>query len=492
MTSATSGPKHSGLASLMLATLLLFATGGSAAILLTSSSPPAHSIPLPPAGPPPPARHVVMVVLDTVRADHLSLYGHDRPTTPYLEDLSREALRFRRVSSTAPWTVPSHASMFTGLWPSTHGAQWGHLSLAERFTTLAEVLDEAGFCTAGLSANQLVGENTGLDQGFDEFEQFPGTWSTRTDRLLARFTEVLDESLASGERLFLFVNLMDAHIPYNYGPHRRDFGIDFVPPVRTVRAKWEINAGAREFTDEEKEQHRLAYDSAIRRLDDAVRDMVELLLEHEILDETLLIITSDHGEGLGYHPQIGHSISVWEEQLRVPLMVRFPGVHRGGDVVEDHTSLIGMMPSILDWTGVPRPEALRGAPDLEEAARFPVVADYRSYFSETNRGINVRLSEIFPRLAEQTLHSHVLYCDEHKLVVDAGGRTAFYNLEGDPHEQNDLGREMSPELSRCLEVYRDLLSEGLFTDFSQEPGSDEDEERLQEQLEALRALGYVQ
>ena len=112
------------------------------------------------------SRHAVLVVFDTLRADRMSVYGYGRPTTPFLERVAGEMVRYDGVKATAPWTLPSHASLFTGLWPAEHRVHWGNKWLDDGFDTLAESLQSAGFCTFGLSANPIVSEKTGLTQGF--------------------------------------------------------------------------------------------------------------------------------------------------------------------------------------------------------------------------------------------------------------------------------------------------------------------------------------
>ncbi len=142
-------------------------------------------------------RHLILLVFDTLRADRMSVYGYERPTTPFLEAAADEMLRFADVKAPAPWTVPSHSSMFTGLWPAQHRAQWGRMRLDDDFTTLAETLKEEGFCTVGLSANLLVSNSTGLDQGFDSFELVRGPWPKKTETILSRLPAVIDTAVAA-------------------------------------------------------------------------------------------------------------------------------------------------------------------------------------------------------------------------------------------------------------------------------------------------------
>jgi arylsulfatase A-like enzyme len=441
-----------------------------------------------------PARHIVLVVMDTVRADRLSLYGYSRETTPFLKELASESMVFRRAKATAPWTVPSHASMFTGLWPSEHRAQWGRMVLDESHLTLAEVLHAEGFSTVGLSSNDFITEANGFGQGFEDFRRIRGDQKIRTKRILADLPEILDELVQRDKRFFLFVNLMDAHIPFNAAKYAFKFGLKATRDATGDHdTKWKINAGQLAYEAGLREQQNAAYAAAIRYLDDAIRSIVGMLTERHLLDDTVLIITSDHGEGLGDHPELGHSISTWEEQLAIPLLVRFPGGQGGGQVLSSMTSLIALAPTVLDWLDVHRPANWIERPDFLGTSRSGISADYRSYFSEVTRRKNTGMAKRYPELASRVQHTHVLYCDPFKFSVNASGKVRFYDLNRDPKEKEDLASDSILELEVCDSTYRALLASGRYTPF-EERESDKERERSHEAFddEALRALGYIQ
>lgn len=435
----------------------------------------------------PPPRHLVLVVLDTLRADRLAIYGHTAATTPFLTGRASELVRFAEAKAPAPWTLPSHASLFTGLPPAEHGADWGHMLLADEFTTVAETLQGAGFCTVGISANPMVGKASGLGQGFETFTIVPTPWTTKTERALAEVPAALEEARASDCRLFLFVNLMDTHIPYQTKAHGDEFAVEGPGPVRNAAVKWAVSAGRQTLSETEKAHHQRAYDAAVRGLDDALRRLVEHLAGRGDLDRTLLVITSDHGEGLGTHRELGHEISVWEEQLHVPLLVRFPHGRRGGTTIGGPRSLVALAPSLLDWLGVDRPPELRGAAGIEEVQK--VTADYRSYFAERHRHTNRSIRERYPELIERVRHAHVLYCPPHKLVARADGTLELFDLDVDPGEQQSIAETAPDVLRRCARRYHELAAGGRLTPFDVTPpmlpvaaGVDD---------ATLRSLGYV-
>lgn len=435
-----------------------------------------------------PARHVVLIVLDTVRADRMSVYGHERPTTPHLEAMAADMLRYEQARVPAPWTIPAHASMLTARWPAEHRAQWGHIHLDERLVTLGEALQAHGFCARGLSSNGFITSKTGFDRGFDELRVMRGSHATRSRRMLRALPGVLEDVRDAGCPMFLFLNFMDAHIPYNHTRYGSAFGLEGDPPIHSETRKWEASAGRWPMTADRQRRHRLAYDAAIRQLDDHVREVVEMLEARSMLDETVLVITSDHGEGLGSHRELGHSVSVWEEQLEVPLLVRLPGGRRGGESFAPKVSLTGLAPSILDWLGLRRPVEMSDRPTLEETADAPVTADYRDYFAEVDRRWNAEMADRYPELAGRVGHRHVVYCGTHKLIVSADGSMQLYDLARDPHEQRDVASRATEVLDRCRDTYDAVLAAGQLTPFDAAPRGEDDGM----DLEQLRALGYVE
>jgi arylsulfatase A-like enzyme len=434
----------------------------------------------------PPPRHLILVVFDTLRADRMSIYGYDRPTTPFLDSLAGELVRFASAKAPAPWTLPSHASLFTGLWPTEHRVHWGNKWLDDDFETLAETLQGAGFCTFGLTANPIVSDKTGLDQGFDTYKRIPKPTTTQTERLMARIPDLLDRAAERDCRLFLFINVMSAHTPFDVAEFGSAFGVDSEDPIMGPRPKWEIAAGIRPFPENERLLHLAAYDAAVRSIDATTEKLVDLLRRRDLLEKTLLVLTSDHGEGLGSHRELGHVISVWEEQLAVPLLVRFPSARRGGAVVEQTTSLVRLAPSVLDWLAVARPPALASAPTLESDQ--VVAADYRSYFDPSFTA-NLPMKKRYPTLVEQVHHTHVTYCPPYKLLMYADRKAQLFDVASDPAELTNLAQERPGVLRTCVTTYRALAREGRFMPFELDL---ETGELDAVDDEALRSLGYLQ
>lgn len=284
--------------------------------------------------------NVVLVVLDTVRADHLSPYGYDRDTTPNLARFAEEALLFEHARAPAPWTLPSHASLFTGEAPRVHGCDFEHRFLVPSRQTVAEDLQAEGYQTIAVSSNINVSALHNLDQGFDEFHE---VW-----RLREQFHPRADSMIVNhlvGEWLgrrpvrqpfFLFLNYMDCHLPYTPDPPLdRLFGQPS-DAARQAAARPDLLEAV--LTGEVVIDAPLAqgltdlYDGELRQLDQRIGELLRALDERGLTESTLVIITSDHGELLGEDGHVDHQLSLREQLLRVPLLVRWPGRVQPGRV----------------------------------------------------------------------------------------------------------------------------------------------------------------
>lgn len=370
---------------------------------------------------PPTARFpdIVLITLDTTRADHLSAYGYGRDTTPRLEEFAREALRFDSAWSSSSWTVPAHATLFTGLFTYSHGAR--RMTAAEvaaerdrtgsRFRarirpldpahlTLAEILRAQGYRTGAVVAGPYLYSVLGMAQGFEWYDD--RIWvsiapSLALYRLLnyrlvtfepdrCRFAHGFrwgDEVTASAtdwlarvgpERFFLFVNYFDAHAPYTPPrEHRHRYpGSAALPRPREQEAAFQaIIQGERHLTEEELGWLSSQYDAELRYQDEQMGRLFDRLKEMGRWDEALVVVTADHGEHLGEKDQLGHGFTLYAPVTRVPLLVKFPrsdGVAAG---VRTHpVHLADILPTVLLRLGLPAPPggvALQGRPLLDES-----------------------------------------------------------------------------------------------------------------------------
>ena len=321
------------------------------------------------------ARHpnIVVFVWDTCRADRLSAYGYPLPTTPRLEAFARGAVTFRHAYAPAPWTPPSHASLFTGLIPAHHGltqreeAEEGRVRAG--LPLLAETLAAAGYDTVGFTCNASISRATHLDRGFRMMhglylgEPVKGS-GEKARRAVADWLASRKTGAGGGDRpLFLFVNLMDAHIPRTPTAESvaavRDPGVPDADLERAAgiseRDVFVHSLGIRRQDGPTLAAARTLYDAACRDLDSSTGAILDLLEADGLLRGALVAITADHGESLGEHGEMGHRMSVYDPLLHIPLVVRWPGRLDGGRSEEGQVRLQDLYPTILEAAGVAVP-----------------------------------------------------------------------------------------------------------------------------------------
>ncbi|MFA9503387.1 sulfatase [Natrinema sp. H-ect1] len=369
--------------------------------------------------------NVLFVVLDTVRKDHLEPYGYERSTTPALSRFAEEATVFESAVAPAPWTLPVHASLFTGLYPSEHGADQGSPYLDDA-TTLASSLSAAGYDTACYSSNAWITPYTSLTDGFDRqdsfFEVLPGdvlsgplasAWQavndnaylrelassivhigakahaklasgegadSKTPSVIDRTKSFIDES-DSDEGWFGFINLMDAHLPY-YPPaeYREEFapGVD---PSEVCQNSKEYNSGAREIDDAEFDDIRGLYDAEIAHMDAELGRLFDWLRETDQWDDTTVVVCADHGELHGEHDLYGHEFALYDQLINVPLLVKHPDLE--ADRRDDLVELLDLYHTVLDAADVD-PAATVGttgddAPVPRDPTRSLLSSEYRTF-----------------------------------------------------------------------------------------------------------------
>jgi arylsulfatase A-like enzyme len=359
-------------------------------------------------------RNVLFVVLDTVRKDHLGFYGYDRPTTPFLDTFAEEATVYEQALAPAPWTLPVHASLFTGLYPSQHGATQENPYL-EGTTTLAESLSAAGYETACYSSNAWITPYTHLTDGFDDQDNFfqimPGeflsgpltkAWKkmndndklrnvadwlvkagntvhaplassgggdTKTPAVIDQTMEFIDDA---DDPYFAFINLMDAHLPYH---PPEEYQEEFAPGVDSTEVcqnSKEYNCGARDIDDEEWDDIRNLYDAEIRHMDDQLQRLFTWMQANDEWEDTLVVVCADHGELHGEHGLYGHEFCIYDPLVNVPLVVKHPDLDAGRDD-ETQVELLDLYHTVLDHTGA------SGQGESIDPQRSLLSADYRDF-----------------------------------------------------------------------------------------------------------------
>lgn len=354
---------------LVLAAIALAAAGAAAALFFA----------------PPGRPNVLLISIDTLRADHLGCYGYAVKTSPNLDAFAAgRAALFETSVAAAPSTEPSHAAILTSLLPSHHGAFFSRkAALAERCTTLAELLRREGYRTMSVNDGGQMDAALGFAQGFDDYVTLPGRaqlakfWKTVSAAL-----RWIDDHEDDDAPWFAFLHTYEPHHPYNPGAAFYEaIGHSYSGPLPTVVDKpllMKINSGALAVTDADRQHVVAAYDGDIRSMDAAFGELVSGLEARGLLDDTVVIVTSDHGEELGERGMMGwHSHALWDEQLLVPLLVGLPDGRFAGKRIRSQVRGIDVLPTVLELVGAPPlPEAegrsllplLRGEPELERPA----------------------------------------------------------------------------------------------------------------------------
>ncbi len=451
--------------------------------------------------PAPDAKSVLLIVLDTVSARHLAGAGYARDTMPELEALAARGVRFPSAYSAAPWTVPSHASMFTGLAPIAHSATQEHVQLGARTPTLADILRAAGFHTFAAVGNTVVGPYSQLDQGFADF--LP-TWrrdvvaATRgaqhpNNVAFARFLRGVGE----GERFFAFVNYIDAHAPYAPPPpHDRSYGAF---PRRAVSQSWQhYYTGRSALSSADFQELADLYDGELEKLSRDLAGMIAELERAGRLGDTVVIVTSDHGENLGDHQHLDHVFNLYDSVLHVPLLVLGGGAPAGVADPRPATS-VDVFATALAAAGVEFAAFRSEGQDLLAPAVPRGELTHEYYFP------NQALSAIDPadlegahgRLAPHLRRLRALRgADGWKLIWSSDGRNELYDLAADPDER---ANRAASEPARVAEMTRRLearLAEqaGRPFRFAEEPAPARSAgfEGLDEETRKnLESLGYV-
>lgn len=416
---------------------------------------------------------ILLISIDTLRPDHLGCFGAEPSPTPALDDLCREALVFEQAIAQAPSTLPSHASMFTSLVPQHHGASFAaQRPLADGHVTLAEVLAEAGYRTAAFHDGGQIAGVWGLGQGFEVYEELG----------LDRFEAVIERGLAwldglgADEPFFLFLHTYEVHAPYT--PTEADLAAieemrggepyeGWLGGTVGIRELRRLNRDLDSTAPADRRHVRAAYDAEILSMDRALGELIAGLRARGLWDDTVVVFTSDHGEEMGEHGQIGrHSHTLYDELLRVPLVWKPAGETVPGRRVRPMVRSVDIAPTLLDTAGVTAPDAFTGR------SLLPLVAGRDG----APPWAVAQLDAAGPTPPE------ALRGPRWKLFD-----TRLYDLQRDPGEsRNVAGRH--PEIVRELSAALERLTAAD----PDAPGAEADRIDLDaETRERLEALGYL-
>jgi len=390
----------------------------------------------PPAGKKP----VVLISIDTLRADRVGCYGDNRAETPVMDKLATVSHRFAQAHSPIPLTLPSHASMLTGLYPSHHGSHDNGRPILPSIRTLTEKLKKAGYYTAGFVSAQVMHGRYGLSRGFDVYDDkwddadyAQGVVQRRCDQVNASVKRFL--GTAKRQPLFLFVHYFDPHRDYR------------PPPPFSERFATDPYRGEVAFADH------------------CTGQLLAMLGEHKLLDDAVVVVTSDHGEGLGDHDEITHGFFAYQSTQHVPLLIKLPNTST--DVLDNRfVSLVDIMPTVLRLVGLSVPDGLDGVDLFDKGIR-----DKRTLFAECGNARQWRAQPIAVAYRDPLKYIHTL-------------RPELYDIRKDPKELNNL---MPRHSSRAMPLKARLEAVGIYQAMlAPVPELDDGTTKM------LSALGYLQ
>ena len=394
--------------------------------------------------------NVLLICLDTLRADHLHCYGYDRETSPNIDKFAEEGVLFSQNTSAAPRTTPSHMSIFTSLYPGVHGVVSSQKKLDESIITLAEVLKEQGYATAAfISAPIMLPYELGFGQGFDHYDDFTVTLDQEADLFMLNdelrsqndhpICPITHDMVVSWlennyhEKFFIFLHYWDIHGDYAPPhPYNTMFNPDYEGEFNGNYAHIKMikpGISGRDLN------HMIAlYDGEIRYVDSFIGKLFDKLEELNLMDKTLIILVADHGEEFLEHGSNWHGKSMYDEETHVPLIIRYPSCISNNKVISNQVSSVDIMPTILDILGISVKHQIQGQSLLPLVLREEKPDNVAAYCEADTSGRELKSVRV----------------DKYKFIYsNKDKKQELYNLVDDSKEQNNL-LQSKPELAKIL------------------------------------------
>ena len=436
---------------------------------------------------------IILISIDSLRPDHIGCYGYKRDTTPYIDQLAAEGVRFNNAMSTTSWTLPAHAALFTGLYDSAHGLVDKALKLADAHVTLAEVFRDAGYQTSGFYGGPFLHPTFGLHQGFMSYYSCMTTTADDADinairgsshvashhditgpRTLERFGNWL--ATADDRPMFVFLHMWDVHYDYIPPKHYVDrFDPDYQGSVRAENFMWNQSI-TRDMPARDLEHVIALYDGEIRFTDDILKQILDKLDEAGRFERALIVVTADHGEEFFEHGGKGHMRTLFDELVRVPLIVRWPGQLSAGQVISDQVCLIDVMPTLLSLAGVSPPRQIQGrdlSPLLHGTNLPPVPALLELYFGKRE--------------------AQALRTNEYKAYVH-NRVPGFYDLSLDPgelHNRAVVAGQFNPKFQEAMTRIRSLIGQNQVVNEQGGLKAVRPSGLSEQMIQQLKSLGYI-
>jgi arylsulfatase A-like enzyme len=443
--------------------------------------------------------HVIVILVDTLRADRLGAYGYQRGLSPVMDRWARQGVLFENAIAPAPWTLPAVASLFTGVYPEVHGANSskylpegqpggpvGILGIPEALPTFPEILDALGYYGLAVSANPFIRSGYGFERGFDHFMQQTGSAVRRGAHLNSKLKRLFELDAPDAAPRLIYLQYMDVHEPYwaedeVLRPLLREVSVlaertELARPERGIFRK-----GMTHFRDQPEhaalrgylEYWIARYDAGVAQMDLYLAELEALLKEQGLWQNSCLILTSDHGEALGERDKWSHGRGTYQNELAIPLIVRWPGVLPAGRRVATPVSLLDVFPTLLDLMGEPLPARIQG----------------RSRVAAIRSADEQPATPVFAAGVKRRPNEFAVVLDRLKLRVDPDDEIVeLFDFVGDPAELNNLASRRPQVVTMLSEVLQAHRVENLtLSERLEKAGKQLSDDEIAE----LRALGYL-
>jgi arylsulfatase A-like enzyme len=444
---------------------------------------------------PPRQPNILFIVVDTLRRDHVGVYGRDDVTTPFLDSVAGRSVVFRNAYAQSSWTSPSVATMLTSRYPSQHGiAAWGSV-LSQEERTIGEILRDGGYATGGFVANILLSDKAGYSQGFDKFEMLSTAWTSghpkgHGDDLRTSALQWLDSRTDRQKPYFIYIHYMEPHTPFEPPADlvSRSFAGREPPDVAAINDA--LFNRPRNLTESEQVQAKELYRIEVTGLDHQIELLYRGLAERDLMKNTVVVFTSDHGEAVYERGWWGHGQSLFNEEIAVPLLIAAPDQNWRDDVSEN-VALVDIAPTLLDFAGIAPPALFEGR-SLKQVARTRFnpglkdrIAGAVSFLHEDEPApqvvpVAIELPYVPPPGVPPVVHRRAIILGDDKLIQSTDGQVDYYDLVRDPEELHAV----PPSLKDALEAFVDKVGSGA--------GAAAAPEVDEKTRERMRALGYAQ
>jgi arylsulfatase A-like enzyme len=444
------------------------------------------------------ARHVIFISLDTTRPDHLGCYGNTWINTPSLDQLAEESLLFSNYMTVVPTTLPSHTSLFTGTYPHKHGTPQNGFIVNSKNLLLTEILKSAGFITAGFIGSFALDSRFYFSQGFDHYdesyEKFVGTERrTQNERSAQSVTDATIgylEKRAVPSNLFLFVHYFDPHKPFDPPPpynnlyHIEETGktgnstlAHYSCESTLSKEKWELS-----------KQAAISYAGEITYMDHHIGRLINYLKKRGILDNALLVVTSDHGENFWEHmPYFHHGTATYQTTMHGVCLIRLPDQNRGGTTIKQLTSSIDITPTVLNYLNLPVPDGIDGT--IVSLTTTMENSDDHTLYGQATLTRPWKVPEVTTGWPHTNKARCIRKGNFKYIQTPFAGTEEFYDLSRDPFEQHNLLKSPTPEITIAAKELKAKLE--LWATSARPLESFLEREKQKETIEKLKALGYM-